>query len=59
MAIIARYLVDSFRNPLPWSICKPEWLNCIDSGGSTNSNNSGHENINGDRLYGSSELHYM
>ncbi|XP_073845902.1 sodium-dependent nutrient amino acid transporter 1-like isoform X2 [Musca autumnalis] len=31
-AIIGYYLVESFRNPLPWAYCRPEWeTNCIDS----------------------------
>ena len=31
-AIIAYYLVASFREPLPWAYCRPEWgSNCIDS----------------------------
>ncbi|TMW48588.1 hypothetical protein DOY81_006326 [Sarcophaga bullata] len=31
-AIIAYYLVASFRDPLPWAYCRPEWgSNCIDS----------------------------
>lgn len=33
MAIIASYLIDSFKNPLPWTECKPEWENCFASGG--------------------------
>uniref|UniRef100_T1PK61 Transporter n=1 Tax=Musca domestica TaxID=7370 RepID=T1PK61_MUSDO len=31
-AIIGYYLVESFRDPLPWAHCRPEWgANCIDS----------------------------
>lgn len=33
MACIAIYLVNSFRNPLPWSECRAEWTDCIDSHG--------------------------
>ena len=33
MACIAIYLVNSFKNPLPWSKCLPEWERCIDAGG--------------------------
>ncbi|CRK96984.1 CLUMA_CG010330, isoform A [Clunio marinus] len=29
MAITLRYLFDSFRSELPWSVCRPEWENCI------------------------------
>ncbi|XP_053669859.1 sodium-dependent nutrient amino acid transporter 1-like isoform X1 [Anopheles nili] len=32
MALIARYMIDSFMNPLPWARCRSEWLpNCVDS----------------------------
>lgn len=31
-ALIAYYLVESFRDPLPWAFCRPEWgSNCLDS----------------------------
>ncbi|XP_053962144.1 sodium-dependent nutrient amino acid transporter 1-like isoform X2 [Anastrepha ludens] len=31
-ALIAYYLVQSFRDPLPWSYCRSEWgANCIDA----------------------------
>ncbi|KAM7342970.1 sodium-dependent nutrient amino acid transporter 1 isoform 2-T2 [Cochliomyia hominivorax] len=31
-SLIAYYLVESFRNPLPWAFCRPEWgSNCINS----------------------------
>ncbi|XP_055703632.1 sodium-dependent nutrient amino acid transporter 1-like isoform X2 [Phlebotomus papatasi] len=33
MALIASYLIDSFKNPLPWSKCREGWINCIDSEG--------------------------
>lgn len=33
MACIGIYLINSFRNPLPWSQCRPEWTDCMDSGG--------------------------
>lgn len=29
MALIVSYLIDSFRNPLPWTDCQPEWPNCV------------------------------
>lgn len=25
MALTVRYFVDSFKSPLPWSICRDEW----------------------------------
>ncbi|XP_030377442.1 sodium-dependent nutrient amino acid transporter 1 isoform X2 [Scaptodrosophila lebanonensis] len=32
VAIIGQYFFESFRNPLPWATCRPEWgKNCIDS----------------------------
>lgn len=31
MALIGRYLYDSFHSVLPWSKCKPGWINCIDA----------------------------
>lgn len=31
MAIIGRYLWDSFHLKLPWGICKINWKNCIDA----------------------------
>ncbi|XP_037826010.1 sodium-dependent nutrient amino acid transporter 1 isoform X2 [Lucilia sericata] len=31
-ALIAYYLVESFRDPLPWAYCRPQWgSNCLDS----------------------------
>lgn len=29
MALIVSYLIDSFRSPLPWTDCRPEWANCV------------------------------
>ncbi|KMY90297.1 sodium-dependent nutrient amino acid transporter 1 isoform X1 [Drosophila simulans] len=32
VAIIGRYFIESFRNPLPWSTCRAEWgIHCINS----------------------------
>uniref|UniRef100_A0A2M3YZL4 Sodium-dependent nutrient amino acid transporter 1 n=1 Tax=Anopheles braziliensis TaxID=58242 RepID=A0A2M3YZL4_9DIPT len=31
LAITFRYLVDSFSSTLPWSVCDPSWLDCINS----------------------------
>jgi len=32
MGITLRYLYDSFRSPLPWSECQPEWQSfCVAS----------------------------
>lgn len=39
MAVITRYLVESFQPTLPWSNCKPEWSNCIPSGHTSNTTN--------------------
>lgn len=40
MALIGRYLFDSFKSPLPWANCRPHWVNCIDATG-TISNGTG------------------
>lgn len=53
MALIARYLYDSFQSPLPWAQCKSEWLNCIDPTGRTTNGT-----INGTKIMSSSE-HYF
>lgn len=33
MALIGRYLFDSFQSPLPWTECKDSWINCVDPNG--------------------------
>lgn len=33
MALIGRYLWDSFKSPLPWTMCKATWANCVDPSG--------------------------
>lgn len=33
MALIASYLFDSFKNPLPWTDCRDDWDNCVPAGG--------------------------
>lgn len=33
MALIGRYLYDSFQSTLPWSICKDSWIHCTDTSG--------------------------
>lgn len=33
MACIGIYFINSFKNPLPWSQCQPDWNNCMDSEG--------------------------
>lgn len=39
MALIGRYLFDSFQSPLPWTKCKESWANCIDPSGNITSGN--------------------
>lgn len=39
MALIGRYLFDSFKTPLPWAQCQPTWANCIDSSGNSTLDN--------------------
>lgn len=29
MALVVSYLIDSFRDPLPWTNCQPDWPNCV------------------------------
>lgn len=37
VALICYYLVQSFRSPLPWANCRPEWgTHCFDSAGISN-----------------------
>ncbi|KAJ2946052.1 hypothetical protein O0L34_g4971 [Tuta absoluta] len=31
VALCMYYLVMSFQSELPWSVCKPDWLNCVPS----------------------------
>lgn len=50
MSLIGRYLWDSFQSPLPWTLCKDEWQNCIDS--------SGHSSGNSSKLISSSEYYF-
>lgn len=33
MSLIGRYLWDSFKSPLPWTVCKETWANCVDPSG--------------------------
>lgn len=35
MALIGRYLYDSFISPLPWTKCQPDWINCVEPNGNT------------------------
>uniref|UniRef100_A0A182W2B8 Transporter n=1 Tax=Anopheles minimus TaxID=112268 RepID=A0A182W2B8_9DIPT len=61
MALIARYMIDSFMNPLPWAKCREEWLpNCIDSAAKAmpaqlTSNNA---SVTGPPIASSSELYF-
>lgn len=46
MALIGRYLFDSFKSPLPWMNCRPEWVNCIDANGNiSNGTNPGNSSL--------------
>lgn len=51
MALIGRYLWDSFKSPLPWSQCKSEWLNCIDSNGNVPNGTEGGQLISSSEYY--------
>lgn len=57
MALIGRYLYDSFRSPLPWTHCKAEWSNCIDPTGRS-TNGSLYGSMNSTKIMSSSE-HYF
>jgi solute carrier family 6 (neurotransmitter transporter, glycine) member 5/9 len=56
MALISSYLVDSFKNPLPWMFCRPEWTNCVNSS-VTNSINQ--LTNNSTALRSSAELYFL
>ncbi|XP_052900292.1 sodium-dependent nutrient amino acid transporter 1-like [Anopheles moucheti] len=63
MALIARYMIDSFMNPLPWAKCRQEWLpNCIDSEAkamTAQSESASHSaNVTGPSMTSSSELYF-
>uniref|UniRef100_A0A182N361 Transporter n=1 Tax=Anopheles dirus TaxID=7168 RepID=A0A182N361_9DIPT len=59
MALIARYMIDSFMNPLPWAKCRQEWLpNCIDSDGVAGPQQSMHNLSAGPTVASSSELYF-
>ncbi|XP_065073455.1 sodium-dependent nutrient amino acid transporter 1-like [Ochlerotatus camptorhynchus] len=34
LALAVRYFLASFQDPLPWSTCRADWLNCVNSNGS-------------------------
>lgn len=66
MAIIFKYLIDSFYDPLPWSYCRVMWENCLDSVPPKNIDASSYINTtltkqsgDGEQLRGSSELYFM
>ncbi|XP_037031839.1 sodium-dependent nutrient amino acid transporter 1-like isoform X1 [Bradysia coprophila] len=40
MAVITRYLIDSFQPTLPWANCKNEWQSCISSSQTNNHTNN-------------------
>ncbi|XP_050080321.1 sodium-dependent nutrient amino acid transporter 1-like isoform X1 [Anopheles maculipalpis] len=62
MALIARYMIDSFMNPLPWARCRQEWLpNCVDSAESKAIRSepaSGNVSVTGSTVASSSELYF-
>ncbi|XP_049289146.1 sodium-dependent nutrient amino acid transporter 1-like isoform X2 [Anopheles funestus] len=59
MALIARYMIDSFMNPLPWAKCRQEWLpNCIDSEAKAMGSASYSVNGTGLSMASSSELYF-
>uniref|UniRef100_A0A182R579 Sodium-dependent nutrient amino acid transporter 1 n=1 Tax=Anopheles funestus TaxID=62324 RepID=A0A182R579_ANOFN len=59
MALIARYMIDSFMTPLPWAKCRQEWLpNCIDSEAKAMGSASYSVNGTGPSMASSSELYF-
>uniref|UniRef100_A0A182YMH2 Transporter n=1 Tax=Anopheles stephensi TaxID=30069 RepID=A0A182YMH2_ANOST len=61
MALIARYMIDSFMNPLPWARCHEEWLpNCVDSESKAVRSETGLSNgsSTGPSVASSSELYF-
>lgn len=73
MGITLKYMFDSFKSVLPWSVCDEEWLSSCISSGSDNStidagrisSNLVNANVNLSRLNGetqrtaSAELYFM
>lgn len=53
MALIGRYLFDSFKSPLPWVECQDNWINCMNSNGDITNPNASM------KLTSSSEYYFM
>lgn len=51
MSLIGRYLWDSFKSPLPWSQCKANWINCIDSNGTISNSTGGNQQLTSSSEY--------
>uniref|UniRef100_A0A336MM73 Transporter n=1 Tax=Culicoides sonorensis TaxID=179676 RepID=A0A336MM73_CULSO len=54
MSIILSYLYDSFKAPLPWAHCKPEWKDCINA-----SDHGDGSNINFTNYHTSAEYYFQ
>lgn len=62
MALVGSYLFDSFKTPLPWSMCRPEWRSCIDAAGNVTRNAqylTSLKNSSEPRLTSSSEFYFL
>lgn len=64
MALVGRYLYDSFQTPLPWTTCQSDWVNCIDPSGNTVRGNfideiRSNSIVNSTHMISSSEYHFM
>ncbi|XP_053689270.1 sodium-dependent nutrient amino acid transporter 1 isoform X2 [Sabethes cyaneus] len=58
MSIILSYMFDSFRSPLPWAHCRPEWgPNCLDAAAKAASDGSVNDN-NNTNILSSSEFYF-
>ncbi|XP_072931746.1 uncharacterized protein [Epargyreus clarus] len=51
IALCFYYFAMSFQNPLPWSLCLPEWTNCVPSGESVNISNIEGNAVSSAELY--------
>ncbi|XP_055532517.1 sodium-dependent nutrient amino acid transporter 1 isoform X2 [Wyeomyia smithii] len=59
MSIILSYLFDSFRSPLPWAHCRPEWgPNCLDAVAKASSKKGSGNDNNTTDIVSSSELYF-
>ncbi|KAG6462739.1 hypothetical protein O3G_MSEX013438 [Manduca sexta] len=51
IALCLYYLAVSFNSTLPWSICHPEWVNCVPSGHAANESEIGGKAVSSAEYY--------